>query len=153
MRIGIADTTFARVDMGNVAIETIKCEDSSIEIERYTVPGFKDLPVAAKKLLEDYQCDIVVAVAWIGTAAIDEVCAQEAGNGLIQAELMTNKHILKVFVHSKESEDVEELIQIAKDRTAKHALNAIALVKGKEELTSRAGRGLRQGKDHEGELR
>ena len=152
MRIGIADTTFARIDMGRIAIETIRNKDSSLMIERYTVPGFKDLPVAAKKLIEEYNCDIVVALAWIGSAAIDEVCAHEANIGLIQAELMTNKHILKVFVHSKEAEETEELIRIATDRVQKHALNAIALLKGKETLTSHAGKGLRQGAEDRGQL-
>ena len=50
--IGIADTTFARVDMARAAISVIK-KESSAEIVRYTVPGIKDLPVAAKKLLEE----------------------------------------------------------------------------------------------------
>ena len=152
MRIGIADTTFARINMGEIAVNAIKGADSTIEIERYTVPGFKDLPVAAKILLENYNCDIVLALGWVGTASIDERCAHEAGMGLIQAELMTNKHILKSFVHSKESEDKDELMKIAEDRTRKHALNTIALLKGKEELTLQAGHGLRQGKDHEGGL-
>ena len=59
-RIGIADTTFARVDMASAAISAIK-KEASAEIIRYTVPGIKDLPVAAKKLLEEEKCDIVMA--------------------------------------------------------------------------------------------
>lgn len=58
-RIGIADTTFARVDMGAAAISAIK-KEASIEIVRYTVPGIKDLPVAAKKLIEEEGCEIVL---------------------------------------------------------------------------------------------
>ena len=38
MKIGITDTTFARVDMAEIAIKVIK-ENSDIEIVRYTVPG------------------------------------------------------------------------------------------------------------------
>ena len=152
MRIGIADTTFARVDMGSIAINTLRAAYPAVEIERYTVPGFKDLPVAAKKLIEEYNCDIVLALAWIGSAAIDEVCAHEANIGLIHAELMTNKHILKMFVHSLEAEEKEELIKIATDRVQKHTLNALALLRGKETLTSGAGKGLRQGQEDKGEL-
>ena len=153
MRIGIADTTFARINMGEIAIEKIKETDSSIETERYTVPGFKDLPVAAKVLLEKYDCGIVVALGWVGKEDIDEVCAHEANQGLINVELMTNKHILKVFFHEKEAlGDEQKQKEIAVDRAAKHALNAIDLLKGKEELTKYAGQGRRQGYGDEGSL-
>jgi len=47
-KIGIADTTFARYDMAKSAIDEIKKNVSGITIVRYTVPGMKDLPVAAK---------------------------------------------------------------------------------------------------------
>lgn len=52
-RIGIADTTFARVDMGGFAIEELKATGTGFKIERYTVPGVKDLPVACKKLFAE----------------------------------------------------------------------------------------------------
>jgi len=42
MKIGIADTTFARVNMGKIAIDEIN-KHASIATERYTVPGIKDL--------------------------------------------------------------------------------------------------------------
>ena len=60
-KIGIADTTFARVDMAAFAIGAIK-KNSDAEISRYTVPGFKDLPVACKKLIEEDKCGIVIAL-------------------------------------------------------------------------------------------
>lgn len=151
MRIGIADTTFARVDMGGIALEVIQ-RARKIHVERYTVPGFKDLPVAAKILIEKYKCDLVIALAWVGSAAIDELCAHEANIGLIHAELMTNKHILKVFVHAKEARSKEKLRAIATDRVQKHALNALALLRGKESLTRFAGQGLRQGGPDRGGL-
>lgn len=50
-KVGIADTTFSRINMGKVAIEEIK-KGASVLIERYTVPGVKDLPVACKILIE-----------------------------------------------------------------------------------------------------
>ena len=59
-KIGIADTTFARVDMAGLAIGIIK-KNSDAEIIRYTVPGIKDLPVACKKLFEENKCDIIIA--------------------------------------------------------------------------------------------
>ena len=155
MRVGVADTTFARVDMAAVAVETLRKahdSDDGLEIERSTVPGMKDLPVAAKKLIEEQQCEIVLAFGWVGKEEIDEQCANEASTGLITAELMTNTHILKVFVHEREAGDEEKLQAIARDRAAKHALNALALLKGKEELTALAGKGRRQGGEDAGAL-
>ena len=103
-RIGIADTTFARVDMARAAISAIK-KESSAEIVRYTVPGIKDLPVAAKKLLEEERCDIVIALGMPGAADKDKMCAHEASTGLIAAQLLTNRHIIEVFVHEDRSEE------------------------------------------------
>ncbi len=64
--IGIADTTFARFDMGMSAINELKSNRAGFKIIRYTVPGIKDLPVACKKLFEEQDCDIVMALryAW-----------------------------------------------------------------------------------------
>ena len=151
-KIGIADTTFARVDMANFAVDTIK-KNSDARIVRYTVPGFKDLPVACKKLINDDKCDIVIAFGIAGKAPIDKQCAHEASMGLQTAQLMTNKHILEVFVHMDEAKTEKEIYIIAKNRTEKHALNALALLKGKTELTKYAGMGKRQGKEDEGPIR
>ncbi len=51
-KIGIADTTFARYDMGSLAEKIIE-DNISAKVVRYTVPGVKDLPAAAKKLFEE----------------------------------------------------------------------------------------------------
>jgi len=135
------------------AIAAIKEADASLTIERYTVPGFKDLPVAAKLLLEKYKCDIVLALGWVGGAPVDEVCAHEASQGLIQVQLLTNKHVLGAFLHTSEApNDEKKLVSIARDRARKHALNCVALLKGKTELTPNAGKGVRQGNDNEGAL-
>lgn len=150
-KIGIADTTFARYDMGALAEKTLK-ENISAKIVRYTVPGVKDLPVVAKRLLEEDNCGIVIALGMPGPKPIDKQCAHEASTGLIQAQLLTNKHIIEVFVHEDEAENDKELVKIAKDRTIKHALNAIALLKGKTELTRYAGTGRRQGYEDAGPL-
>src|SRR3989338_5846609 len=149
MRIGIADTTFARINMGEAALQALQQKEVSsygfkIKTERYTVPGFKDLPVAAKRLFEDYKCDIVLALGWVGKEDIDEVCAHEANLLLMQVEVEAKKHIIKVFFHEKEAVDNFKLQKkIALDRVQKHVLNALALLKGKEELTPLAGKGLR----------
>ncbi|MFH1848878.1 MAG: riboflavin synthase [archaeon] len=145
MRIGIADTTFARYDMGALAEETI-ADNSEHSVRRYTVPGIKDLPVAAKRLIDESRCDIVVALGMPGPKPIDKQCAHEASAGIIQVQLMTNIHVLEVFVHEDEAEDDGELVSIVKDRTVKHALNAIALLKGGRGLRAKAGSGARQGK-------
>ncbi|MBS3113968.1 riboflavin synthase [Candidatus Woesearchaeota archaeon] len=152
MRIGIADTTFARVDMAKFAIDAIK-KNSDAKIVRYTVPGFKDLPVACKKLIEEDKCDIAIALGMAGPKPIDKQCAHEASLGLQNVQLMTNKHILEVFVHMDEAKKEKEIYEIAKNRAEKHALNALALLKGKTELTRYAGMGRRQGKEDEGQIK
>jgi len=47
----------------------------------------------------------------------------------------------------------KEMYSIAKNRAEKHALNALALLKGKTELTRCAGMGRRQGKDDDGPIK
>ena len=150
-RIGIADTTFARVDMARAAISAIK-KEASVEIIRYTVPGIKDLPVAAKRLLEVELCDLVMALGMPGPADKDKMCAHEASSGLIMAQLMTNKHILEVFVHEDEAEDEHTLAWLPERRTAEHALNAVRLLYYPEKLTRLAGTGQRQGYEDAGPI-
>src|SRR3990167_1902661 len=152
MKIGIADTTFARVDMAKFAIEAIKSR-SDAEIIRYTVPGFKDLPVACKKLIEQDKCSIVIAFGMAGPKPIDKQCSHEASLGLQEAQLMTNRHILEVFVHMDEAKSEKEIYMIAKNRAIRHALNALELLKGRTALTKHAGTGRRQGKEDEGPIK
>jgi riboflavin synthase len=143
--IGIADTTFARVDMAKFAVKTIKDNVAGVKIVRYTVPGVKDLPIACKKLIDEHDCDMCMALGMPGPEPIDKQCAHEASTAIIRAQLLTNKHILEVFIHMDEAKNDKELFKITKDRTTKHALNAIALLKGPEGLQKRAGTGRRQG--------
>ncbi|MBN1156018.1 riboflavin synthase [Candidatus Woesearchaeota archaeon] len=150
-RIGIAQTTFARFDMGSLA-ERIVRENSGCTIIRYTVPGVKDLPVAAKKLIEEHHCDIVMALGMPGSKPIDKQCAHEASQGLIQAQLLTNTHVIEVFVHEDEADNEKELVGIFRDRTIKHTRNALALLIGKNELDKYAGKGRRQGHEDVGPL-
>ena len=151
-RIGIADTTFARINMADFAIDIIK-KNSSHKIERYTVPGMKDLPVACKILFDKYKCDIVVALGMAGPMPIDKQCSHEASLGLQMVQLMASKHILEVFVHEDETKNSKELYQIARNRTEKHAINALELLKNKTVLTKNAGMGKRQGKDDAGQIK
>ena len=152
MKIGIADTTFARVNMADFAIDIIK-KNSKYKIERYTVPGIKDLPVACKILFEKYKCDIILALGMAGPKPVDKQCSHEATLGLQEVQLFENKHILEVFVHMDEAKNDKETYKIAKNRTEKHALNAIALLKSKTALTKNAGKGIRQGKSDEGSIK
>lgn len=144
-RIGVADTTFARVDMGGFAIDELKRTGTGFKVERYTVPGVKDLPVAAKRLLEERECDIVIALGMPGAQEIDKMCAHEASTGLIQVQLITNKHVIEVFVHEDEAKNEKELAWLAEKRSREHAANAYDLIFRPERLAKNAGRGLRQG--------
>ncbi|MDM7940016.1 MAG: riboflavin synthase [Methanothrix sp.] len=150
-RIGIADTTFARCDMARTAILAIK-KEASVEIVRYTVPGIKDLPVAAKKLLVEDNCDVVMALGMPGPAEKDKMCAHEASLGLIAAQLMTNKHIIEVFVHEDEAPDEKMLAWLAERRTYEHAQNVVRLLFYPEKLTRLAGTGQRQGYEDAGPI-
>lgn len=143
--IGVADTTFARVNMAAEAIDELRATGTGFRIERYTVPGVKDLPVACKKLFEEKKCDMVIALGMPGAQAIDKVCAHEASTGLIQVQLMTSKHIIEVFVHEDEAESPKELKKLASNRAREHAVNAYDLLFRPERLTKLAGTGQRQG--------
>ncbi|RLF50355.1 MAG: riboflavin synthase [Thermoplasmata archaeon] len=152
-RIGIADTTFARYDMASAAINELQSNHTGFKIVRYTVPGIKDLPVACKKLFEEQNCDIVMALGMPGSKPIDKTCAHEASLGLIQTQLMCNKHVIEVFVHEDEAEDEKELAWLAEQRTREHALNVLDLLFNPDKLVKNAGRGLRQGYRDVGTLR
>lgn len=156
-KIGVADTTFARIDMFQ-SVETAftdaqkKDPTLDIEIVRYTVPGIKDLAVACKSLLTNNKCDIAIALGMPGNMSIDKQCSHEASLGIQYAQVLTGKHILEVFVHIDEENDSKALCALAHDRAYKHAQSALALLKGRETLTPFAGKGLRQGKQHAGSL-
>lgn len=150
--IGVADTTFARVDMGGFAIDELRKTGTGFKTERYTVPGVKDLPVAAKKLIEERGCDVVIALGMPGAKQIDKTCAHEASTGLIQVQLQTNAHVIEVFVHEDEAKDDKELAWLAERRAREHAVNAYDLVFRPERLEANAGKGLRQGFDDAGSI-
>ncbi len=149
---GVADTTFSRVNMGEIAINTIRREDPDADIVRYTVPGIKDLPVAAKRLI-DSGCNGVITLGWVGKTQLDKYSYLATSIGLIIVQIMTSTHVIDVTVHEDEAEDEESLKEIAIDRTRKHSVNLVRLVRdGKNALTGMAGRGLRQGYRNAGQL-
>jgi riboflavin synthase len=152
-RIGIVDTTFARYNMAGDAIKEIKNTVTGIKIIRRTVPGVKDLPVGCKKLLDEEDCDIAMAFGMPGGKEIDKVCAHEASQGLINTQLMTNKHILEVFVHADEAESEKELAMVCENRAREHAQNLIKLLFDPEKLTRAAGTGQREGFKDEGPVK
>ena len=152
-KIGIVDTTFARVNMGALAIQYIKSSDYDLNIERITVPGVKDLPVACKKLFDEKKCDIVIALGMPGPKPIDKQCAHEASTALLQTQIMCNKHIIEVFVYEDEAKDEKELIRLADKRTREHALNVLNLLFKPENFVKKAGMGLREGFEDAGPLK
>ena len=110
------------------------------------VPGERHATLErAERLIERDGCGIVVALGMPGKADIDQVCAHEASQGIMAAQLMTSTHILEVFVHENEEEDPAKLAAVCVDRARKHARNAYWMVYEPERLTERAGQGVRQG--------
>jgi riboflavin synthase len=155
-RIGVVDTTFARYDMGAAArAELAECpgHGSSFQVISRTVPGFKDLAVAAKVLIEQDRCDLALALGMVGGAAIDKQCGHEASQGIMLAQLLTSTPILEVFVHEDESDDAEVLEAVFEDRCRKHARNAYWMLFEPDQLARRAGTGVRQGFGDAGPLR
>jgi riboflavin synthase len=87
-----------------------------------------------------------------GKEKVDKICAHEASTGIMQAQLMTNTPILEVFVHEDESDDPATLAMVFKNRSRDHARNAYLMLYEPEQLTARAGQGIRQGFAHAGPL-
>lgn len=151
-RIGICSTTFARFDMASAAVQRIKEQVAGVKFIEQYVPGVKDLPVTAKKLIEEDECDIVMAFGMPGGEKIDKLCAHEASTGLIQAQLMTNTHILEVFVHEDEGKDEKDLKQLAYNRATQHADNLVKMLFKPEAMKREAGTGIREGRENKGPL-
>jgi riboflavin synthase len=144
MKIGIADTTFSRINMGKIAIDELR-KISSLPYERYTVPGIKDLPVAAKKLIEEKGCDIVITLGWVGGTQKDVYSYMVLSMGLVMVQLLTNRHVVDVTVHEDEAEDEAELLRVAENRVREHVRNAVDLLLNPKKLQKQAGTGQRQG--------
>ncbi len=122
------------------------------EVISATVPGFKDLAVAAKNMIERDGASIVLVLGMPGSAPIDKQCAHEASLGIMQAQLMTSTPILEVFVHEDESDDPMVLASVFVNRSRSHARNAYWMLFEPEQLSQRAGQGVRQGFDNAGPI-
>ncbi len=143
-KIGIADTTFARYDMYRSAADELNSIGSGFRIERYTVPGIKDLAIASQKLIEN-GCDIVLALGMPGPEEIDKQCADQASRSLLDVEIKHSVHIIEVFVHEDEADDDKGLGELADNRAREHAVNAYDLLFRQDRLQRMAGTGQREG--------
>lgn len=150
-RLGVLDTTFARVDMAAAALDRVRSyredHDVDLDVVRRTVPGIKDLPAGAKRLISNEGCELVLALGQVGPEEVDKRCAHEATLGIQGAQLLTDTHVLEVFVHTDEVPEGREgrLRWLAERRAREHALNACRLLFEPERLTDDAGAGLREG--------
>ncbi len=150
-KIGVADTTFARYDMYKSVEDELYKLGTGFEIERYTVPGIKDLAIASQKLIES-GADIVMALGMPGPEPIDKQCADQASKALLYVELEKDTHIIEVFVHEDEA-DEEDLADLADERAREHAVNVYDLLFRPERLEEKAGKGEREGHPDVGPLR
>lgn len=151
-RIGVADTTFARVDMGKAAVAELRATGTGFRVERLTVPGIKDLPRASLELF-GRGCDLVIALGSPGPLPVDKSSAQVASTGLMEVQVKTGKPLLEVFVHADEAKDDRELAWLCESRAKAHARHAYEMLFFPERLSRRAGQGVRQGFSSEGPAR
>ncbi len=150
--VAVIDTTFARVDMGSIALNVLKRKLPGYKLVRWTVPGIKDLPGAAMRAFRG-GCDAAITLGWVGRREADRLSYLAMSVGLIMVEILSGKILIDVTVHEDEAEDPVKLREIAEDRARKHAENlAVLLKEGPEGLTKYAGKGLRQGYPHAGPL-
>lgn len=143
--VGVADTTFARVDMAKAAVATLQGAGTGFRVVRRTVPGIKDLPVACRQLFVHDHADLCLALGMPGKAEYDKVCAHEASLGLMYAGVLEAKPIVECFVFEGEAEGPRELERLAVRRAEEHALNAYSLLFRPQDLSRNAAQGLRQG--------
>lgn len=155
-KIGVIDTTFARIDTGSVAVRELEALSEErgwpCRVTRRTVPGFKDLAAGCVRLFDDEGFDICLAIGWVGGMPVDAQCAHEASMSIANAQLMLRRHILEVFVHEIEATEAERLRSIAIRRAAEHARNALYLLFDPDQLVGWAGMGRRQGDSSVGPL-
>nr|WP_083773985.1 riboflavin synthase [Acidilobus saccharovorans] len=150
--VGVIDTTFSRVDMGSVAEEVLREELPDYRVVRYTVPGIKDLPGAARRLI-DMGCDGIITLGWVGASQVDKYSYIAMSVGLVMLSVLTGKVIVDVTVHEDESQDPRELKEIAINRARAHAENLVKLLTGGlDALRPWAGQGVRQGRPSVGPL-
>src|SRR2546427_6739013 len=74
MRIGIVDTSFSRYDMASAAIDELRKQGGGFLVERYTVPGIKDLAAGAPGLFLP-GCALLMALGVGGRQRAATECA------------------------------------------------------------------------------
>ncbi|MGI0148504.1 MAG: riboflavin synthase [Thermoplasmata archaeon] len=151
-RIGIVDTSFSRYDMAATAVDELRKQGGGFVVERYTVPGIKDLAAGAR-ILFDRGCDLVMALGMVGRMPVDKDCALAADFGLQVVQAQLGRHILGVMVHEEETSDEADLARLFDRRTREHAVNAYDLLFRPDALRDRAGTGQREGFADAGPLR
>jgi len=144
-KIGIADTTFARVDMARYAANALKARGTGYRIVRRTVPGIKDLPFACRTMFLEEGVDLCLALGMPGKAEYDKTCAHEASLGLLFTAVLEAKPIVECFVFESEADSPTELERLARRRAEEHAENAWSMLFRPGDLSRAAGTGLRQG--------
>jgi len=138
--------------MAAAAVDELWKQGGGFSIERYTVPGIKDLAAGAK-ILFDRGCDIVLALGMVGRQPVDKDCALAADFGLQVVQANAGRHILGVMVHEDEAADEAGLAWLFDRRTREHAVNAYDLLFRPEAMRSRAGTGQREGFEDAGPLK
>jgi len=146
------DTSFSRYDMAASAIDELQQQGGGFLVERYTVPGIKDLAAGAK-ILFDRGCDLVLALGMVGRQQVDKDCALAADFGLQFVQAQVGKHILGVMVYEEEAADEAQLAWLFDRRTREHAINAYDLLFRPHAIRARAGTGQREGFSDAGPLR
>ncbi len=152
-KIGVADTTFARVGMAAAAVRALQGQGTGFKVVRRTVPGIKDLPVACRQLFLEDNVDLCLALGMPGKAEYDKTCAHEASLGLLFTSVLSAKPIVECFVFEGEADGPKELARLAQRRAEEHALNAYSLLFRPHDLARHAGEGLRQGFPDAGPVR
>ncbi|WP_048816892.1 riboflavin synthase [Caldisphaera lagunensis] len=138
--------------MGSIALKVLRDLLPDYMIIRHTVPGIKDLPGEARRLI-DSGCDGIITLGWVGKKQVDKYSYIALSVGLVMLSVLTGKIIIDVTVHEDESDNEEELKKIAIERTKAHAENlAILLKEDGEGLVKKAGQGVRQGYENVGPL-
>src|SRR2546421_3372309 len=97
-RIGIVDTSFSRYDMASAAIDELRKQGGGFLVERYTVPGIKDLAAGAR-ILFHRGCDLGMALGMVGRQPLGKDFALAADFGLPVVPADPGRHILGVMVH------------------------------------------------------
>ena len=138
--------------MAAAAVDELQKQGGGFSIERYTVPGIKDLAAGAK-ILFDRGCDIVLALGMVGRQPVDRDCALAADFGLQVVQANAGRHILGVMVHEDEAADEAGLAWLFDRRTREHAVNVYDLLFRPEAMRSRAGTGQREGFEDAGPLK